>query len=91
MLYNVVVLKEKIQDKLHGIPIDVSVEIKNSKRKRRQSSSPLTPVLDANEPTRALVTECVNLCRPTFCGGCVVSFIPCVTFYVCECVRRCIS
>ncbi|KAM9322422.1 integrin alpha-6-like [Pholidichthys leucotaenia] len=44
---------ENIRDKLRGIPIDVSVKIKDSKRKRRQSGSPaLSPVLDANEPMR---------------------------------------
>lgn len=49
-------VQDKVQDKLRGIPIDVSVEIKNSKRKRRQSASPqLAPVLDASEPTRAVV------------------------------------
>ncbi|XP_008331975.1 integrin alpha-6b isoform X2 [Cynoglossus semilaevis] len=46
-----------IKDKLHGIPIDVSVDIQEAKRKRRQSAAPLTPVLDANEPSshRAVV------------------------------------
>ncbi|XP_074544597.1 integrin alpha-6-like isoform X2 [Halichoeres trimaculatus] len=45
------VIEENIKDKLSGIPIDVSVEIQESKRKRRQSSTaPLSPVLDANEP-----------------------------------------
>ncbi|XP_068605398.1 integrin alpha-6-like [Brachionichthys hirsutus] len=44
-------IQEKIRDKLRGIPVDVSVEIRNAKRKRRQSSSlQLPPVLDANEP-----------------------------------------
>ncbi|XP_034557972.1 integrin alpha-6-like isoform X2 [Notolabrus celidotus] len=44
-------IQENIRDKLRGIPIDVSVEIPESKRKRRQSSSaPLAPVMDANEP-----------------------------------------
>uniref|UniRef100_A0A8C5EW58 Integrin alpha-6-like n=1 Tax=Gouania willdenowi TaxID=441366 RepID=A0A8C5EW58_GOUWI len=43
--------QENIKDKLHGIPIDVSVEINDATRKRRQSSNgPLKPVLDANEP-----------------------------------------
>ncbi|KAG7214617.1 hypothetical protein INR49_010509 [Caranx melampygus] len=42
-------IKENIRDKLHGIPIDVSVEIKNGQRKRRQSSDQLSPVLDAKE------------------------------------------
>lgn len=44
------VMQENIKDKLRGIPIDVSVEIQDAKRKRRQSSfSQLPPVLDANE------------------------------------------
>ncbi|XP_073347606.1 integrin alpha-6-like isoform X2 [Pagrus major] len=43
------VIQENIRDKLRGIPIDVSVEIQDSKRKRRQSSAPLSPVLDAKE------------------------------------------
>ncbi|XP_041659275.1 integrin alpha-6-like [Cheilinus undulatus] len=43
--------EETIQDKLRAIPIDVSVGIKESKRKRRQSSTaPPAPVLDADEP-----------------------------------------
>uniref|UniRef100_A0AAQ5YWM3 Integrin alpha-2 domain-containing protein n=1 Tax=Amphiprion ocellaris TaxID=80972 RepID=A0AAQ5YWM3_AMPOC len=37
-------------NKLRGIPIDVSVNIQDAKRKRRQQAAPLTPVLDANEP-----------------------------------------
>ena len=46
-----VILQENIRDKLRGIPIDVSVDIQDAKRKRRQSSTPqLPPVLDANEP-----------------------------------------
>ncbi|XP_017277781.1 integrin alpha-6 [Kryptolebias marmoratus] len=51
-------IQEKIKDKLHGIPIDVSVKIVNSQRKRRQSStSPLSPVLDAKDQmaTREMV------------------------------------
>lgn len=52
-------MQENIKDKLRGIPIDVSVEIQDAKRKRRQSSVPqLSPVLDANEPmmTRSMVS-----------------------------------
>ncbi|XP_067330327.1 integrin alpha-6-like isoform X2 [Channa argus] len=46
-------IQENIRDKLHGIPIDVSVEIQNSNRKRRQSSAAqLPPVLDAKEPMK---------------------------------------
>ncbi|KAF7661523.1 hypothetical protein LDENG_00258880 [Lucifuga dentata] len=44
-------IQDNIRDKLHGIPIDVSVDIQDAKRKRRQSSAgALPPVLDANEP-----------------------------------------
>ncbi|XP_059199764.1 integrin alpha-6-like [Centropristis striata] len=52
------VIPENIKDKLNGIPIDVSVDIQESKRKRRQSSSELAPVLDANEEkiTRKMVS-----------------------------------
>ncbi|KAM3865973.1 integrin alpha-6-like [Diretmus argenteus] len=47
-------LQENIRDKLRTILIDVSVDIPNAKRKRRQSSLPeLPPVLDANEPMTA--------------------------------------
>uniref|UniRef100_A0A665VVY1 Integrin, alpha 6b n=1 Tax=Echeneis naucrates TaxID=173247 RepID=A0A665VVY1_ECHNA len=42
-------LQENIRDKLHGIPIDVSVDIQDAKRKRRQSSDQLAPVMDSNE------------------------------------------
>uniref|UniRef100_A0A7N9AWP6 Integrin, alpha 6b n=1 Tax=Mastacembelus armatus TaxID=205130 RepID=A0A7N9AWP6_9TELE len=43
--------QENIQDKLRGIPIDVSVAIQGTTRKRRQSSVPqIPPVLD-NEST----------------------------------------
>lgn len=59
MLCDAVVLQENIKDKLRGIPIDVSVEIDNAKRKRRQSStSQLSPVLDANEPTTTRSEVC---------------------------------
>uniref|UniRef100_A0A7N6BWJ2 Integrin alpha-2 domain-containing protein n=1 Tax=Anabas testudineus TaxID=64144 RepID=A0A7N6BWJ2_ANATE len=51
-------IEDNIRDKLHGIPIDVSVSIPNANRKRRQSSAsqPL-PVLDSNRPmiTRSVV------------------------------------
>ncbi|XP_042339279.1 integrin alpha-6-like, partial [Plectropomus leopardus] len=51
------IIQENIRDKLHGIPIDVSVDIKDAKRKRRQSSTQLQPVLDAKEssPTRSML------------------------------------
>lgn len=61
MLCGVLTLQENIKDKLRGIPIEVSVEIQDAKRKRRQSSTPqLPPVLDANEPmtTRSEVCVC---------------------------------
>uniref|UniRef100_A0A674CW57 Integrin, alpha 6b n=1 Tax=Salmo trutta TaxID=8032 RepID=A0A674CW57_SALTR len=45
-------LQENIKDKLRGIPIDVTVEIKNSKRKRRALPE-LPPILDSNEPITA--------------------------------------
>ncbi|XP_034038812.1 integrin alpha-6-like [Thalassophryne amazonica] len=45
-------IKEGIREKLKGIPIDLSVEIEDGSRKRRESSSQLSPVLDANEPVK---------------------------------------
>uniref|UniRef100_A0A668AH72 Integrin, alpha 6b n=1 Tax=Myripristis murdjan TaxID=586833 RepID=A0A668AH72_9TELE len=46
------IVQDNIRDKLRGIPIQVSVDIQDAKRKRRQSpSSSLMPILDANEPT----------------------------------------
>ncbi|XP_060940642.1 integrin alpha-6-like [Limanda limanda] len=50
-------IQENIRDKLHGIPIEVTVDIKDAKRKRRQSSGPLPPILDALVPmtTRSVV------------------------------------
>uniref|UniRef100_A0A8C7N8C4 Integrin, alpha 6b n=1 Tax=Oncorhynchus kisutch TaxID=8019 RepID=A0A8C7N8C4_ONCKI len=42
-------LQENIKDKLRGIPIEVAVEIQNSKRKRRALPG-LTPILDSNQP-----------------------------------------
>ncbi|CAN9503376.1 unnamed protein product [Ophioblennius macclurei] len=44
-------IQDSIKDKLRGIPIDVSVDIQNAKRKRRQSSGAPGPVLDAKEPS----------------------------------------
>lgn len=58
MRCDVVVLQENIKDKLNGISVDVSVDIQDAKRKRRQSSGPLPPVLDSIEPTREEV--CVH-------------------------------
>ncbi|XP_072297362.1 integrin alpha-6-like isoform X2 [Eucyclogobius newberryi] len=51
------VIQDNIRDKLHGIPVDVSVEIEDAKRKRRQSVATPAPVLNADEPnsTRSLV------------------------------------
>uniref|UniRef100_A0A3B3XME5 Uncharacterized protein n=1 Tax=Poecilia mexicana TaxID=48701 RepID=A0A3B3XME5_9TELE len=44
------VMKDNIKDKMHGIPIDVSVNIQNAKRKRRQAqNAPLAPVLDPKD------------------------------------------
>ncbi|KAM9844918.1 integrin alpha-6-like isoform 2-T2 [Aulostomus maculatus] len=45
------VIQDNIRDKLRGIPVDVSVDIQDARRKRRQSSGQLSPVLDANEET----------------------------------------
>uniref|UniRef100_A0A674A0V6 Integrin, alpha 6b n=1 Tax=Salmo trutta TaxID=8032 RepID=A0A674A0V6_SALTR len=44
--------QENIKDKLRGIPIEVAVEIQNSKRKRRALPG-LTPILDSNQPITA--------------------------------------
>lgn len=52
--------QENIRDKLLGIPIDVSVEIKNGQRKRRQSSAQLSPVLDAREQPKTRSEVCVD-------------------------------
>lgn len=80
MFCAVVALQDNIRDKLHGIPIDVSVEIIGGKRKRRQSSSPeLQPVLDAkgSKPARSMVRagvfQSTNLSNGGFCYGRVVS------------------
>ncbi|KAM4728687.1 integrin alpha-6-like isoform 1-T2 [Anableps anableps] len=44
------VIKDDIKDRLHAIPIDVSVNIQDAKRKRRQTqTSQLVPVLDAKD------------------------------------------
>lgn len=59
-------VQENIKDKLRGIPIDVSVEIQEAKRKRRQSSfSQLPPVLDANEKNtvRSMVSARFQQCH----------------------------
>ncbi|XP_042353466.1 integrin alpha-6-like [Plectropomus leopardus] len=50
-------IPENIRDKLRGIPIDVSVDIKEAKRKRRQSSTQPQPVLDPKKssPTRSML------------------------------------
>ncbi|KAK2822245.1 hypothetical protein Q5P01_022310 [Channa striata] len=53
-----IAIQENIRDKLRGIPIDVSVEIQNANRKRRQSSgSQIPPVLESEEQktTRSVV------------------------------------
>lgn len=59
MLFDALFLQENIKDKLRGISIDVSVEIQDTKRKRRQSSDPqVAPVLDTNtvNKTRSTVS-----------------------------------
>ncbi|XP_007565214.1 integrin alpha-6-like isoform X1 [Poecilia formosa] len=51
-------IQENIKDKLRAIPIDVSVNIQDAQRKRRQTQAPqLSPALDANDaqPTRKKV------------------------------------
>ncbi|XP_054888664.1 integrin alpha-6-like isoform X1 [Poeciliopsis prolifica] len=48
-------IQENIKDKLRAIPIDVSVNIQDARRKRRQTqASQLSPALDSNDaqPTR---------------------------------------
>lgn len=72
-LYDIIIVQENIQDKLRGVPIDVSVAIQGANRKRRQSSaSQPSPVLDANMPatTRSEVcmhdTRCMNLLKDRF-------------------------
>uniref|UniRef100_A0A8D0D9P5 Integrin alpha-2 domain-containing protein n=1 Tax=Sander lucioperca TaxID=283035 RepID=A0A8D0D9P5_SANLU len=56
--YSLIAFIENIRDKLRGIPVDVSVSILNSNRKRRQSSTPqLSPVMDANEPAVNFLKE----------------------------------
>ncbi|XP_030636018.1 integrin alpha-6b [Chanos chanos] len=46
-------LQDNIRDKLNGIPLEVSVEINQGSRRKRQSSLPqLAPVLDLNEPEK---------------------------------------
>uniref|UniRef100_A0A665VVN7 Integrin, alpha 6b n=1 Tax=Echeneis naucrates TaxID=173247 RepID=A0A665VVN7_ECHNA len=59
-------LQENIRDKLHGIPIDVSVDIQDAKRKRRQSSDQLAPVMDSNE---AAITRSEVQFLKEGCGG----------------------
>ncbi len=61
MLCDAVMLQENIKDKLRGIPIDVSVDIQNARRKRRQSSATqLQPVLDENEPKTTRSEVCTQ-------------------------------
>ncbi|CAJ1071992.1 integrin alpha-6-like isoform X1 [Xyrichtys novacula] len=57
-------IQEDIRDKLNGIPVDVSVKIQDSKRKRRQGSTSPTPILDATE--HATTRSEVNFLQ----GGC---------------------
>lgn len=59
--YSCVILQESIRDKLRGVPIDVSVDIQEAKRKRRQSSaSQLGPVLDASVPMTTRKEVCLH-------------------------------
>ncbi|KAM9350211.1 integrin alpha-6-like [Symphorus nematophorus] len=63
-------IQENIKDKLRGIPIDVSVDIQDAKRKRRQSSNQLSPVLDTSTPktTRSEVSFLKDGCgSDNFC------------------------
>ncbi|XP_062260967.1 integrin alpha-6-like [Platichthys flesus] len=59
-------IQENIRDKLRGIPIEVTVDIKDAKRKRRQSSGPLAPVLDALQP---MITRAEVNFRKEGCGS----------------------
>ncbi|XP_066544443.1 integrin alpha-6 [Amia ocellicauda] len=48
-------LTENIKDKLRSIPISVSVAIKKARRRKRQANLPeLVPVLNSNEPVKAV-------------------------------------
>nr|XP_043896450.1 integrin alpha-6-like isoform X1 [Solea senegalensis] len=59
------VIKDDIKDKLRGISVNMSVNIMDAKRNRRQSTAPLTPVLDTNDPPMA---ETVVQFRKEGCG-----------------------
>ncbi|KAM4552270.1 integrin alpha-6-like [Odontesthes bonariensis] len=63
-------MQENIRDKLRAIPIDVSVAIEETKRKRRQTPAPqLPPVLDAKDeiPTREEVHFMKEGCEGNVC------------------------
>ncbi|XP_048835211.1 integrin alpha-6-like isoform X1 [Brienomyrus brachyistius] len=47
-------LKDNLEDKLRSIPIDASVSIKSSKRRRRDVLPTLLPILNANEPSKSV-------------------------------------
>lgn len=55
------ILQENIKDKLRALPIDVSVNIQDAQRKRRQSStSQLSPVLDAKDQMTTREKVCLQ-------------------------------
>ncbi|KAG5852633.1 integrin alpha-6 isoform X2 [Anguilla rostrata] len=48
-------LQDHIEDKLRGIPIEVSVAIQNARRRKRQSALPeLVPMLNSNQPSKTV-------------------------------------
>uniref|UniRef100_A0A8C8K7U9 Integrin alpha-2 domain-containing protein n=1 Tax=Oncorhynchus tshawytscha TaxID=74940 RepID=A0A8C8K7U9_ONCTS len=60
-------LQDNIRDKLHGIPIEVSLGIQGTKRQKRQNALPqLVPILDNSQPSK-VVTE-VNFLKEG-CGN----------------------
>lgn len=83
-------MQENIKDKLHGIPIEVSVKIQDGSRKRRQSgAAQLAPVLDAKDET-----ETRTMVRPLawFVPRYLLYSILCVyTVIVLLCENYCIS
>ncbi|XP_061879880.1 integrin alpha-6-like isoform X3 [Entelurus aequoreus] len=48
-----IAFQDNIRDRLRGVPIDVDVDIVEAKRKRRQSSSEMPPVLDVEDKVPA--------------------------------------
>uniref|UniRef100_A0A3Q2PU63 Integrin, alpha 6b n=1 Tax=Fundulus heteroclitus TaxID=8078 RepID=A0A3Q2PU63_FUNHE len=58
------VLQNDIGDKLRALPIDVSVNIQNAKRKRRQSQpSLLSPVLDPKDVEKTRTEVCLQFLK----------------------------